>query len=83
MSPRRCPVFTRNDLIEVRKRSIHEAIVFDAANPAFELVDRDAMVADTDDYASLDRRRQIELHQALTVVLWLGLARPGRGTVTG
>jgi hypothetical protein len=76
------PAFTRNDVIEVRKRTIREAIEFDDANPAFELVDRDLMVADTDDYASLDRRRQIELHQALTVVLWLGLARPGRGTVT-
>ena len=66
----------------MRKRSIHEAIAFDVSNPAFELVDREAMLADTDDYASLDRRRQIELHQALTVVLWLGLARPGGETVT-
>jgi asparagine synthetase B (glutamine-hydrolysing) len=76
------PAFTRDDVIAVRKRTIHEAIASDPANPAFELVDRDAMVADTDDYASLDRRRQIELHQALTVVLWLGLARPDRATVT-
>ena len=73
----------REDLIEVRKRTIHEAIVFDASNSAFELVDREAMLTDTDDYASLEPGRRIELHQALTVVLWLGLARPGGGTVKG
>jgi asparagine synthetase B (glutamine-hydrolysing) len=76
------PAFTRTEIIEMRQRSIREAIEFDGSNPAFELVDREAMLADTDDYAALDRRHQIELHQALTVVLWLGLARPGRGTVT-
>jgi hypothetical protein len=76
------PAFSRDDVIALRTRTIQEMIAFDPANPAFELVDRDAMVADTDDYASLDRRRQIELHQALTVVLWLGLARPGGAGLT-
>ena len=41
------------------------------------------MLADADRYGELDRRQQIELYHALTVVLWLGLARPGAETVTG
>ena len=67
---------------ELRATAIRDAVEFDAANPAFELVDRDLMLADAGCYRELDRRRQIELHHALTVVLWLGLARPGGGTVT-
>jgi hypothetical protein len=42
------------------------------------MVDRDAMLVDADRYGELDRRRRIELRDALTVVLWLGLARPDR-----
>ena len=37
------------------------------------------MLADANRYSELDRRQRIELHHALTVVLWLGLARPDRG----
>lgn len=71
---------TRAD--ELRAAAIRDAVEFDAANPAFELVDRNLMLADVGRYRELDRRRQIELHHALTVVLWLGLARPDLGTVT-
>ena len=73
------PLSARSHMDEVRIRAIREAVEFDAANPAFDMVDRNAMLADADRYGELDRRQQIELHHALTVVLWLGLARPDRG----
>jgi hypothetical protein len=71
----------RQEFDEARKHAIREAVEFDRTNPAFELVDPSAMLADADRYRELDRRQQIELHQALTVVLWLGLARPDRAAV--
>jgi hypothetical protein len=77
------PSWTRSQLDDMRARAIREAVEFDAANPAFDMVDRDAMLADADRYGELDRRQQIELHHALTVVLWLGLARPDRGIGQG
>jgi hypothetical protein len=72
---------TRRNMDELRVRAIREAVEFDDANPAFDMVDRNAMLADADRYGELDRRQQIELHHALTVVLWLGLARPDREAV--
>jgi hypothetical protein len=67
---------------DVRVRAIRDAVEFDGDNPAFAIVDQEAMLADADRYEALDRRQRIELSHALTVVLWLGLARPGRGAVT-
>jgi hypothetical protein len=69
--------WTRSQLDGMRSRAIREAVEFDAGNPAFDMVDRNAMLADAHRYGELDRRQQIELNHALTVVLWLGLARPG------
>jgi asparagine synthetase B (glutamine-hydrolysing) len=66
-----------------RTDAIREAIEFEAANRAFELVDREAMLRDLDRYSELDRRAKMELHHALTVVLWLGLARPDRPNAQG
>lgn len=65
----------------MRQRAIRDAVEFDRANPAFEMVDREALLRDADCYADLDRRQQIELHHALTVVLWLGMCRPDRDDV--
>jgi hypothetical protein len=69
------------ELIAMRQRAIRDAVEFDRANPAFEMVDREALLRDADCYADLDRRQQIELHHALTVVLWLGMCRPDRDDV--
>lgn len=77
------PTWTRSELDGMRSQAIREAVEFDSGNPAFDMVDRDALLADADRYGELDRRQQIELHHALTVVLWLGLARPGGRTATG
>ena len=74
--------WTRSQLDGMRSQAIREAVEFDPGSRAFDMVDRDAMLADAQRYGELDRRQQIELNNALTVVLWLGLARPGRGTVT-
>jgi hypothetical protein len=74
--------WTRSQLDGMRSQAIREAVEFDPGSRAFDMVDRDAMLADAQRYGELDRREQIELNHALTVVLWLGLARPGRGTVT-
>ena len=69
--------------ITTRRLAIRDAVEFDPANRAFDMVDRDAMLADAARYQELDRRQQIELHHALTVVLWLGVCRPDQMSVRG
>ena len=59
-----------------RGRPIQAAIAAHPANAAFDIVNREAMMTDAKQYHSLDRRAKIELHQALTVVLWLGSQQP-------
>ena len=62
----------------MRKDAIQSALDFDPDSRAFDIVDPDLMRADVARYDELDRRQKIELHNALTAVLWLGLAAPGR-----
>lgn len=62
-----------------RRDVVLAAIEYDRDNPAFELLDREKLLTAAMKYGNLDRRQRIELHQALTVLLWLGLARPDRG----
>lgn len=63
---------------ESRRDVIVAAIEHDHNNKAFELLDREKIIDAAIKYDCLDRRQRIELHQALTVLLWLGLARPDR-----
>lgn len=69
---------TPEETLRMRKDAFLDALDFDAQNRAFDLVDPDLMRADVARYEKLDRRQKIELHNALTAVLWLGLAAPGR-----
>jgi hypothetical protein len=59
-----------------RGQAIQAAIAAHPANAAFDIINREAMMNDAKQYHSLDRRAKIELHQALTVVLWLGSQQP-------
>ena len=59
-----------------RRDAVLAAVDHDPANRAFEVVDKEALLADAARFPELDRRQRVELHSALTLVLWLGLAGP-------
>ena len=69
------------DPAAARRDAVFAAVDHDPANPAFEVVDKAVLLADAARFSELDRRQRVELHAALTFVLWLGLA--GRLTEIG
>lgn len=55
-----------------RVKAARHYVEANADNPAFTLLDRDKVIGALDGYDALVPRKQIELHWALTPVIWLG-----------
>jgi hypothetical protein len=61
------------------RKQVFLSILEDRANPAWELIERDAAVTALERFPSLASKERRELYGALTAALWLGEADTSRG----